>query len=175
MPTTPAPENLSQKISQGKELRTGFLKKGYRDHPLIDEQKERGRNRSKIRARVEHVFGFTTGSMHGIAVRSMEIKRARFNFGLTNLLYNKCRYGFPVHFRQRMPGEYSCKKDASLVVFPYAVNCFLKFDGFERLPIDSNLPCRCPCFILLENGFFPPDAAAGGGERNADETGQGVI
>ena len=33
-----------------------------------------------------------TGSMHGITLRTIGIKRAKFNIGLTNLIYNICRY-----------------------------------------------------------------------------------
>ena len=33
-------------------------------------------------------------SMHGLTVRSIGIKRAAFNIGLTNLAYNLCRYSF---------------------------------------------------------------------------------
>jgi hypothetical protein len=32
--------------------------KGYRNKPLTDEQKASNREKSKTRARVEHVFGF---------------------------------------------------------------------------------------------------------------------
>ena len=55
-------------------------------------QKESNRRKSKIRCRIEHVFGFITVSMHGLTVRSIGIKRAEFNIGLTNLVYNFCRY-----------------------------------------------------------------------------------
>lgn len=66
--------------------------KGYRNHPLTDEQKANNRKKSKIRCRIEHVFGYMTGSMHGITLRSIGMKRAEFNIGLTNLVYNICRY-----------------------------------------------------------------------------------
>ena len=59
---------------------------------LTDEQRESNRRKSKIRCRIEHVFGFITVSMHGLTVRSIGIKRAEFNIGLTNLVYNFCRY-----------------------------------------------------------------------------------
>lgn len=66
--------------------------KGYRNRPLSQEQKAENKRKSKIRARIEHVFGYMTGTMHGITVRSIGITRARFNIGLTNLIYNLCRY-----------------------------------------------------------------------------------
>ena len=66
--------------------------KGYRNNPLTDEQKANNRTKSKTRCRIEHVFGFMTGSMHGITLRSIGIERAEFNIGLTNLVYNICRF-----------------------------------------------------------------------------------
>ncbi len=78
------PENVENRIHE----------KGYRNHPLTEEQKESNRNKSKIRARIEHVYGFMTGSMKGITFRGIGLKRAGFNIGLTNLVYNLCRYSF---------------------------------------------------------------------------------
>ena len=68
--------------------------KGFRGKPLTSEQKESNRVKSNTRCRVEHVFGFMTVSMHGLTVRSVGMKRAEFNIGLTNLVYNICRYTF---------------------------------------------------------------------------------
>ena len=80
----------------GKELpehvRNEVCEKGYRNKPLTDEQKENNRRKSKIRSRIEHVFGFMTMSMHGLTVRTIGLRRAAFNIGLTNLVYNLCRY-----------------------------------------------------------------------------------
>jgi len=68
--------------------------KGYRNHPLSDEQKESNRLRSKIRVRIEYVYGFMANSMDGITVRSIGLARAKFHIGMTNLVYNLCRYSF---------------------------------------------------------------------------------
>ena len=78
----PVPEHVDAQICE----------KGHRGHPLTEEQKQNNRKKSKIRARVEHVFGFMTGSMHGITFRGVGLARASFNIGLTNLVYNLCRY-----------------------------------------------------------------------------------
>ena len=64
----------------------------YRNKPLTKEQKERNRKLSKVRSRVEHIFGFMKGVMGGLKVRSIGIVRAKFNIGLTNLVYNMFRY-----------------------------------------------------------------------------------
>ena len=78
------PDNCENKICE----------KGYRNHPLTEEQKISNNEKSKIRCRIEHIFGFMTGAMHGITIRSIGYIRARFNIGLMNLVYNICRYEF---------------------------------------------------------------------------------
>mgnify|MGYP006359999515 CR=1 FL=1 len=40
--------------------------KGYRNKPLTEEQKASNHEKSKTRARVEHVFGFMEQSMNGL-------------------------------------------------------------------------------------------------------------
>ena len=75
-----------------KEIKNQIHEKGYRNRPLSEEQKAENKRKSRIRARIEHVFGYITGSLHGITVRSIGIARAKFNIGLTNLIYNLCRY-----------------------------------------------------------------------------------
>jgi len=80
--TEALPKNIASRIHE----------KGYRGSQLTEEQKDSNRIKSKTRARIEHVFGFMTGSIHGISVRSIGIGRAAFNVGLTNLVYNLCRY-----------------------------------------------------------------------------------
>ena len=66
--------------------------KGYRNKPLTEEQKLSNRQKSKTRARVEHVFGFMEQSMNGLFVRSVGIARATGIIGLINLTYNLFRY-----------------------------------------------------------------------------------
>lgn len=75
-----------------KHIKNEICEKGYRSKTLTVEQKENNRRKSKIRCRIEHVFGFMTVSMHGLTVRSVGLHRAAFNIGLTNLVYNLCRY-----------------------------------------------------------------------------------
>ena len=66
--------------------------KGYRNKPLTDQQKANNRAKSKIRARVEHVFGFMEQTMQGLHLRSIGLKRAKGIIGLINLTYNICRF-----------------------------------------------------------------------------------
>ena len=78
------PANVENKI----------CKQGRRGRKLTDEEKERNREYSKVRCRIEHIFGFMTGSMNGLTLRSIGMARAEFNIGLTNLIYNMFRYEF---------------------------------------------------------------------------------
>jgi len=66
--------------------------KGYKHKPLTKEQEDSNREKSHIRSRVEHVFGFMVNSMNGKSVRSIGIKRANVQIGFSNLVYNICRY-----------------------------------------------------------------------------------
>lgn len=66
--------------------------KGYRNKPLTEDQKNRNKEKSKTRARVEHVFGFMEQSMNGLSLKSVGIARASGIIGLINLTYNLFRY-----------------------------------------------------------------------------------
>ena len=66
--------------------------KGSRGHPLTDEQKASNRVKSKIRVRVEHVFG-AQHAMGGHIVRTIGLSRARVKIGMMNLVYNMRRLG----------------------------------------------------------------------------------
>lgn len=66
--------------------------KGYKNRPLTQAQKESNTEKSRIRARVEHVFGFMEQSMNKLYINSIGIKRAVGFVGLVNLTYNLFRY-----------------------------------------------------------------------------------
>ena len=69
-----------------------ICEKGHKNHPLTEEQKERNRERSHTRSRIEHIFGFIEGAMDGSLVRSIGMIRAKACTALTNLVYNIFRY-----------------------------------------------------------------------------------
>jgi len=74
-----------------QKMHNRIHEKGYRNRPLTKMQKRENTAKSKIRARVEHVFG----AMHhygGLFIRSIGIKRAEIQIGLLNLTYNLKRY-----------------------------------------------------------------------------------
>jgi len=67
--------------------------KGYRNNPLSDKQKKSNNIKSKIRSRVEHVFGFMTNSMNNaLYMKSIGMRRIESSIGILNLTYNLFRY-----------------------------------------------------------------------------------
>ena len=66
--------------------------RAFKNKPLTEEQKANNTEKSKIRARVEHVFGCWVMSMGGKLLRSIGIERAKTNLGLKNLVYNLRRF-----------------------------------------------------------------------------------
>jgi IS5 family transposase len=65
--------------------------RAYRDKPLSEEQQTNNKRKSKVRARVEHVFGAIENEMGGIFLRSIGAARAAVGTGLMNLTYNLMR------------------------------------------------------------------------------------
>lgn len=83
-------EKQEQIIAKHK-MNNQVIEKGYKNKPLTDEQKSNNRQKSKVRARVEHVFGFMEQSMNGLFIRCVGITRATGIIGLINLTYNLFR------------------------------------------------------------------------------------
>lgn len=87
----------SQDVEAALEL-LGFdsriHERAYRNHSLAEEQKQANRDKSKTRAKVEHVFGRWTMQMGGKLVRSIGLGRVKAVLGLKNLTYNFVRYAF---------------------------------------------------------------------------------
>jgi IS5 family transposase len=78
---------------QGIKCKSQIHEKGVRGNPLSEQQKANNHKKSKTRARVEHVFGFMTNSMHdGLHMRQIGKERIMSCIGLLNLTYNLFRY-----------------------------------------------------------------------------------
>jgi IS5 family transposase len=69
-----------------------ICEKGMRNCPLTETQKTANRAKSKVRARVEHVFG-AQAHMGGHIVRTIGAARAWVKIGMMNLVYNMVRLG----------------------------------------------------------------------------------
>ena len=59
-----------------------------RGHPLSQAEEDANRKKSRVRARIEHVFGAQQTTPGGRLVRTIGIVRARAKIGLQNLVYN---------------------------------------------------------------------------------------
>jgi len=94
-------------VSKDKDVTEAGMKpviceKGYRNKPLTEEQKANNKTKSKVRCRIEHIFGFVEGAMNGSFVRSIGIMRAEASFALTCLVYNMFRYTQIVKYQPQL-------------------------------------------------------------------------
>lgn len=71
-----------------------ICKKGCRFCKLKEEEIRENHELSRIRCRVEHVYGWMANIMGGPIVRCIGITRAEFKIGMQNIAYNICRYSF---------------------------------------------------------------------------------
>jgi transposase, IS5 family len=73
------------------EMINEVCEKGYKNAPLTETQKESNTEKSRIRSRVEHIFGFMEMSMNEMYLNNIGIKRIKAIIGLMNLTYNMFR------------------------------------------------------------------------------------
>jgi len=81
-------EHIARILEKFPYIKLHICEKGKRNNPLTDEQKASNREKSRTRARVEHVFGYMTRFMGGITVRTIGIDRAERKICGMNLAYN---------------------------------------------------------------------------------------
>ena len=82
----------SESVLQEAGYESHICEKGQAGQPLSAEQQANNRTRSKVRSRVEHVFGYQENSMGGKFIRTIGLARAATKIGLMNLTYNLMRY-----------------------------------------------------------------------------------
>jgi IS5 family transposase len=80
-----------EQICRSKNIDSCIHEKGYRGNPLTKRQQQRNRKKSRIRARIEHIFGFMTNSMNEMYLHYRNFKRNQAAIGLMNLTYNLFR------------------------------------------------------------------------------------
>lgn len=81
----------AEEIYAKKKVVDRVNEKGYKNRPLTETQKISNREKSKVRARVEHIFGFVENSMNGSYIRTIGMARAKAKIGMMNIVYNICR------------------------------------------------------------------------------------
>lgn len=84
-------EALHKELTEQKKVIPKIIEKGYKNKSLTEEQKATNKEKSKIRVRIEHIFGFMENSMNGSFIRNIGIARATAVIGLMNLTYNLFR------------------------------------------------------------------------------------
>ena len=90
-------KELHDKIREkNPDIILNIHEKGYRNKPLSEEQKASNKEKSKVRAWVEHVFGHMTNSMGGMTTRVIGIDRTTCVITLKNLAYNLSRWAYLV-------------------------------------------------------------------------------
>ena len=73
--------------------REHFQRKGSRSRKLTKWEQQGNRTRSRVRARIEHVFGIQAQRAGNLIIRGIGLIRAGTKIGLRNLAYNLDRYG----------------------------------------------------------------------------------
>jgi len=75
-------------------------KKGCRYKPLSEYHKKKNHQKSKVRARVEHVFGFAWQNLNGSTFfRHIGLDRIASSIGLQNIVYNLFRAVYLIEAR----------------------------------------------------------------------------
>jgi IS5 family transposase len=80
-----------EKMLKRRNIRSRIHIKGYSGNRMTKEQMAMNRKKSRIRARVEHIFGHMQNGI-GDFIRSVGMVRAKINIGMMNLAYNMERY-----------------------------------------------------------------------------------
>lgn len=75
-------------------LNSQVHERAYKNKPLTPEQKAKNREKSKVRVRVEHVFGHMNTTMHGLMIHTIGLVRAKVKVTFKNLAYNMQRFVF---------------------------------------------------------------------------------
>lgn len=80
-----------EEMCLSRNIKSRIQQQGYRHKKLTGVQRQLNKNKSKIRARVEHIFGFMTNSMNEMYLQYRNFIRNRAAIGLMNLTYNLFR------------------------------------------------------------------------------------
>ncbi len=78
---------------QSNGYREHLQRKGSRGRKLSNREQQGNRTRSKIRSRVEHIFGVQAQRAGNLLLRGIGIIRSGTKIGLRNLAFNLDRYG----------------------------------------------------------------------------------
>ncbi|MGN2393241.1 IS5 family transposase, partial [Pelomicrobium sp. G1] len=80
-----------ERLLKRKHFASRVHHRAWKDRPLNRREQRENRARSRIRARVEHVFGHQVKAMRQTIVRGIGLARVRTRIALANLAYNMSR------------------------------------------------------------------------------------
>lgn len=79
-------------ILESRGFRDRRHRKGCRQRKLTEREKQGNHTRSKIRCRIEHVFGVQAQRAGNLIIRTIGLVRAKAKIGLRNMAYNIDRF-----------------------------------------------------------------------------------
>lgn len=100
-PDNTASDVWADSAYRSAEAEANLAERGYksrihrrpaRNRPLSAREQHGNTTRSRVRARVEHVFADQASAMRGKLVRSIGVVRAKAKIGMQNLVYNMRRF-----------------------------------------------------------------------------------
>jgi hypothetical protein len=142
------------------DLKSRIQRCGARNRPLSERQEAANTARSKVRARVEHVFGHQENAMGRKIVRTIGMARAKFKIGMMNLGYNisrlvqlervaaapvgvGCVGGVCVALREMAPSSHAAEKKG-----PICPHSRTTRQSGDTRSVKNGYYSRCPLIIL---------------------------
>lgn len=78
----------TERALKARGFKSRIHERGHRNCPLTQAQIDANRRKSRVRVRIEHVFGAQENAPGGRLVRTIGMVRAKVKIGLQNLAYN---------------------------------------------------------------------------------------
>lgn len=79
-------------ILDALDYKSHVHKKGSKKSPLSEKEKRSNTKKSRVRARVEHVFGSISNEQGGMTSRVIGLARTKVKIGMMNVVYNMRRF-----------------------------------------------------------------------------------
>ena len=83
-----------EEVLADRGYRSHVHRKGKRNKPLTEREKQGNKTKSRVRARIEHVFGSMTNEQGGLFFRVIGMPRNAMKIGMMNIVYNMRRFVF---------------------------------------------------------------------------------
>jgi IS5 family transposase len=93
----------AEKMLRKRGLVSQVHQRSYRNTPLDDLQKAANRLKSKVRVRVEHVYGQMNTQMGGLMIHTIGLARAKVKVVFKNIAYNMMRFAYLQKREQQRP------------------------------------------------------------------------